>query len=75
MSTSIAQVQRIITLYGLSTFLFFGTLGNFLLFCVLIQRTHRRNSCSLYLLSITIVNFILIQCTVPFTVYSPTIVE
>ncbi|CAF2966536.1 unnamed protein product [Rotaria sp. Silwood2] len=75
MSTSIAQVQRIITLYGLSTFLFFGTLGNFLLFCVLIQRTHRRNSCSLYLLSITIVNFILIQCTVPFTVYSATIVE
>ncbi|CAF0826873.1 unnamed protein product [Rotaria sp. Silwood1] len=74
-SISLAQAQRLMSLYGLSTFLVLGTVGNFLLFCVLIQNTHRRNSCSLYLLSITIVNFILIQCSIPFAVYAAIDVE
>jgi hypothetical protein len=70
MSTSLVQAQQYMSLYGLSTFYIFGTIGNFLLICILIQPTHRRNSCSLYLLSATIVNFILIQCILPLAIYS-----
>ena len=70
MSASLVQAQQYMSLYGLSTFYIFGTIGNFLLICILIQRTHRQNSCSLYLLAATIVNFILIQCILPLGVYS-----
>lgn len=70
MSTSLADAQRAMSLYGLSTFYILGTIGNFLLMCICLQRTHRRNSCSLYLLAATIVNFILIQCILPLAVYS-----
>lgn len=70
MSASLAQAQKYMSLYGLSTFYIFGTFGNFILICILVQRTHRRNSCSLYLLAATIVNFILIQCILPLAVYS-----
>ncbi|CAF0934314.1 unnamed protein product [Rotaria sp. Silwood1] len=70
MSTSLAQAQRAMSLYGLSTFYILGTIGNFLLIRILIQLTHRRNSCSLYLLSGTVVNFILIQCILPLAIYS-----
>jgi len=70
MSTSLADAQRYMSLYGLSTFYILGTIGNFLLICVCIQGSHRRNSCSLYLLSATIVNFILIQCILPLAIYS-----
>lgn len=70
MSTSLVQAQRYMSLYGLSTFYILGTVGNFLLISILVQRTHRQNSCSLYLLSATIVNFILIQCILPLAIYS-----
>jgi hypothetical protein len=70
MATTLAQAQQAMSLYGLSTFYVLGTIGNFLLICILVQPTHRRNSCSLYLLSSTIVNFILIQCILPLAVYS-----
>ncbi|CAF0804845.1 unnamed protein product [Adineta ricciae] len=70
MSTSLVEAQRAMSLYGLSTFLVFGTVGNILLICILVQRTHRQNSCSLYLLSATIVNLILIECILPAAVYS-----
>jgi hypothetical protein len=70
MATTLAQAQQAMSLYGLSTFYVLGTIGNFLLICILVQRTHRQNSCSLYLLSSTIVNFILIQCILPLAVYS-----
>lgn len=70
MSTSLAQVQRDMSFYGLSIFYILGTIGNFLLICILVQRTHRRNSCALYLLAATIVNFILIQCILPLAIYS-----
>jgi hypothetical protein len=70
MSTTLAQAQQAMSLYGLSTFYILGTIGNFLLVCILLQRTHRRSSCSLYLLSATVVNFILIQCILPLAVYS-----
>jgi hypothetical protein len=70
MSISLVDVQRYMSLYGLSTFYIFGTIGNFLLICICFQRSHRRNSCSLYLLAAAIVNFILIQCILPLTIYS-----
>ena len=70
MSTSLAAAQRAMSLYGLSTFYILGTVGNFLLACILVQRTHRQNSCSLYLLSATVVNFLLIQCILPAAIYS-----
>ncbi|CAF0900850.1 unnamed protein product [Adineta steineri] len=70
MATSLAEAQQNMSLYGLSTFLAFGTVGNVLLICILVQRTHRRNSCSLYLLSATIVNLVLIECILPVAVYS-----
>ncbi|CAF2397154.1 unnamed protein product [Rotaria sp. Silwood2] len=70
MSTSLAQAQQAMSLYGLSTFYILGTIGNFLLISILVQRTHRQNSCSLYLLSATFVNFILIQCILPLAIYS-----
>ena len=70
MSTSLIEVQQYMSLYALSTFYILGTIGNFLLICVCLQRNHRRNSCSLYLLSASIVNFILIQCILPLAIYS-----
>ncbi|CAF1063013.1 unnamed protein product [Rotaria sordida] len=70
MSTPLAQAQRVMSSYGLSTFYILGTIGNFLLICILVQRTHRQSSCSLYLLSATVVNFILIQCILPLGIYS-----
>ena len=70
MAVTLAQVQEAMSLYGLSTFLILGTIGNLLLICILIQRTHRRNSCSLYLLSATVVNLILILCILPLAIYS-----
>jgi hypothetical protein len=70
MSTPLAQAQQYMSLYGLSTFLILGTVGNLTLIRILIQRTHRQNSCSLYLLSATVVNLILILCILPLSVYS-----
>jgi len=70
MSTSLADAQRFMSLYGLSTFYILGTIGNVLLICICVQRTHRRNPCSLYLLAATIVNLILIQCILPLAIYS-----
>lgn len=70
MSASLAEAQQYMSLCGLSIFYIFGTIGNILLICILVQSTHRRNSCSLYLLSATIVNFILIQCILPAGIYS-----
>jgi hypothetical protein len=70
MSASLAEAQQYMSLYGLSTFYIFGTVGNILLICILVQSTHRRNSCSLYLLAASVVNFILIQCILPLGIYS-----
>jgi hypothetical protein len=36
MSTTLAQAQQAMSLYGLSTFYSLGTIGNFLLICILI---------------------------------------
>ncbi|UJR27500.1 hypothetical protein I4U23_008784 [Adineta vaga] len=70
MTSALTQAQQYMSEYGLSTFLAFGTIGNILLISILIRRTHRRNSCSLYLLAATIVNLILIECILPAAVYS-----
>lgn len=75
MSHPLAEVQRNMTLYGLSTFYIFGTVGNLLLITILTQKTHRRNSCSLYLLAASIVNLILIQCILPISIFSVNTVD
>lgn len=73
--TNLANVQQGISLYDLSILLGLGTVGNFLLICILLQRTHRRNPCSLYLLLTAIVNLILILCLLPVGIYSANNIE
>lgn len=70
MAANLVEAQRYMSLYGLSIFYILGTIGNLLLICICLQSTHRKNSCSLYLLSATIVNFILIQCILPLAIHS-----
>ena len=70
MAVTLGQIQQAMSLYGLTIFLILGTIGNLLLIRILLQRTHRGNSCSLYLLSATVVNLILILCILPLAIYS-----
>lgn len=70
MAADLVEVQRYMSLYGLSIFYILGVIGNLLLICICLRRTHRKNSCSLYLLAATVVNFILIQCMLPLAIYS-----
>ena len=70
MTASLVNIQQGMSLYGLSIMYILGTIGNLLLTLILIQCTHRRNPCSLYLLSTTIVNLTLIQCILPLGIYS-----
>ncbi|CAF3403418.1 unnamed protein product [Rotaria socialis] len=70
MLISLVKTQQILSSYGLSTSLVFGIVGNILLICVLVRRKHPINSCSLYLLSITIVNLIIIQFMLVLVIYS-----
>jgi hypothetical protein len=55
---TLSFVQEILTQYGMSTYVAFGNLGNLLTIGVFFQSEHRRNPCSLYLLSMTICNII-----------------
>jgi len=63
MSTStIAAAQRNIALYGMSTLLVLGNFGNICTIIILARGTKRQpNSCSLYLLSACISNWIVIN--------------
>ena len=57
-ATYLASLQAIFTRYGMSTYVAFGNVGNFLAIAVFSQREQRRNPCSLYLLSMAIFNLI-----------------
>ncbi|CAF1275931.1 unnamed protein product [Rotaria magnacalcarata] len=70
MSVSLVQAHKILSSYGVSTSLVFGIVGNILLICVLARQKHPISSCSLYLLSITIVNLIIIQFMLLLVIYS-----
>ncbi|CAF3168017.1 unnamed protein product [Rotaria sp. Silwood2] len=59
MATSLAylaSVQKMLTRYGMSTYVAFGNIGNLLAIAVFIQPEQRRNACSLYLLTMTVFN-------------------
>ena len=61
MTTSVSylsSVQQILTRYGMSTYVAFGNLGNLLTIAIFCQSDQRRNSCSLYLLAMTICNLV-----------------
>lgn len=70
MSTSFVQTQRSVCFCGIKLLFAFAAFGNFLFICVLVQRSHRKTSYSLYLLAIAIVNFLLIICIPPFDINS-----
>ncbi|CAF3960866.1 unnamed protein product [Rotaria sp. Silwood1] len=59
MATSFAYlvtVQKILTRYGMSTYVALGNLGNLLAIAVFIQSEQRKNACSLYLLTMVVFN-------------------
>ncbi|CAF5024728.1 unnamed protein product, partial [Rotaria sp. Silwood1] len=59
MATSFAYlvtVQKILTRYGMSTYVALGNLGNLLAIAVFIQYEQRKNACSLYLLTMVVFN-------------------
>lgn len=59
---SIAAAQKMVARVGLSTLLVFGNVGNILTIFILTRSTKRHlNSCSLYLLSACISNWIVIN--------------
>ncbi len=63
MSASILfSIQQYVALYGLSTILVLGNFGNIFTILILIRSSKKRiNSCSLYLLSASISNWIVIN--------------
>ncbi|CAF3946985.1 unnamed protein product [Adineta steineri] len=52
------SIQNLLTRYGMSTYVAFGNIGNLLTIAVFCQSEQRRNSCSFYLLWMTICNLI-----------------
>jgi len=59
-----------LTLYGMSTYLILGNFGNLFNIIIFCQRSHRNNSCSLYLLVASIMNIFIINFGVLPTIYS-----
>ncbi|CAF1391909.1 unnamed protein product [Adineta steineri] len=51
--TTLTLVQQYITRYVLSTALILGSLGNFIAIIVFSQKKHRTNSCSIYLVAVS----------------------
>jgi len=73
MTTSAAYlsiVQSMLTRYGMSTYVAFGNLGNLLTIAIFSQSEHRRNPCSLYLLSMTICNLVCLDVGIIPIIYS-----
>ncbi|CAF1272327.1 unnamed protein product [Rotaria sp. Silwood1] len=73
MTTSISClsfVQKILTRYGMSTYVAFGNLGNLLAIAVFCQSEQRKNACSLYLLSMAICNLLCLDVALIPIIYS-----
>ncbi len=68
--SSLAIVQEYFTRYGMSTYLILGNFGNLFNIIIFCQRSHRNNSCSLYLLTASIMNIFIINFGVIPTIYS-----
>jgi hypothetical protein len=67
---SLQIVQEYLTCYGMSTYLILGNFGNLFNIIIFCQRSHRNNSCSLYLLVASIMNIFIINFGVLPTIYS-----
>jgi len=68
--SSLPIIQEYLTRYGMSTYLILGNFGNLFNIIIFCQRSHRKNSCSLYLLVASIMNIFIINFGVIPTLYS-----
>ena len=66
----LTTVQEILTRYGMSTYLVLGNAGFVLCIICLSESRHRRNPCSLYLLSATVARFVALNVGVIPIIYS-----
>jgi hypothetical protein len=66
----LSVVQQMLTRYGMSTYVAFGNFGNLLTIAIFCQSEHRRNPCSLYLLSMTICNLVCLDVGIIPIIYS-----
>ncbi|CAF1284978.1 unnamed protein product [Adineta steineri] len=63
---NLSFLQQILTRYGMSTYTILGNIGNLLNMIIFYQFKHRKNPCSIYLLSMTICNLICLNTgTIP----------
>jgi hypothetical protein len=68
--SSLQIVQEYLTRYGMSIYLILGNFGNLFNITIFCQASHRKNSCSLYLLFASIMNIFIINFGVIPTLYS-----
>lgn len=68
--SSLEMLQENLTRYGMTTYLILGNFGNLFNIIIFCQRSHRNNSCSLYLLVASIMNIFIINFGVIPTLYS-----
>jgi hypothetical protein len=66
----VADVQRILTRYGMTTYLALGDLGLLLNIAIFSQVAHRRNSCSIYILATSLCSFVGLNSSVIPTIYA-----
>lgn len=66
----LAVVQQALTRYGMSTYLVLGNIGNLVNIAIFCQKQHRKNSCSLYLLTASFINIFIINYGIIPTLYS-----
>lgn len=68
--TVISEIQKYLGLYGLSLLIVLGNVGNILTIIIFIRTLKKHlNSCAIYLLATSIVNWILINTAVISSVY------
>jgi hypothetical protein len=68
--SSLKIIEEYLTRYGMSTYLILGNFGNLFNIIIFCQKSHRNNSCSLYLLVASIMNIFIINFGVIPTLYS-----
>jgi hypothetical protein len=66
----LADIQQDLTRYGMSSYLILGNIGNLANIAIFCQKEHRKNSCSLYLLTASFVNVFIINYGIIPTLYS-----
>lgn len=66
----LAIIQQNLTRYGMSSYLTLGNIGNVVNIIIFCQKQHRRNSCSLYLLTASFINIFIINYGMIPTLYS-----